>query len=103
MAERETPSPMRFDEERRLRVVTEVASLSDLACPAFAAIARYGIRDADVVAKLLDTMEMLVRAAPRSACSDLTMLMEEIRHESQNKAPFRHDRKSVHAEQPRLP
>jgi uncharacterized membrane protein len=48
LANRDIPAPMRFDEERRLRVVTEVISLDELACPAFAAIARYGIADAEL-------------------------------------------------------
>ena len=86
MAERDIPSPLRFDEKRRLRIVTEGWSLDELACPAFAAVARYGIADADVVAKLLATMDMLIQAAPPAAAKAILELREEIHREVQNQA-----------------
>jgi len=63
LAERDVPSALRFDEKGQLRVIAEAYSLDELACPAFAAIARYGMADADVIAHLLGTMEMLVGVA----------------------------------------
>ena len=55
LADREIPSPMRFDEKRQLRIVTEINTLGELACHAFAAIARYGITDVDVIARRLSS------------------------------------------------
>ena len=82
MADRDVPHSMRFDEDRRLRVVTEVIALDQLACPAFAAIARYGITDADVVRHLLGTMKGLQRAAPLAESPQLIRMIEEIGRES---------------------
>lgn len=95
LAERDIPSPMRFDEKRRLRVVTEAATLDDLATAAFAAVARYGMGDADVVAKLLGTMDMLVGSAPPGPGKIVAELRDEIRRQSQDKAQLDRDRKTV--------
>jgi uncharacterized membrane protein len=95
LAERNIPSPMRFDEKQRLRVMTQVASLDDLACSAFAAVARYGIEDADVVAKLLSTMDMLAASAPLGAVRIVTELRDEIRRKSLEETKLNHDRKAL--------
>jgi len=67
LAGRDIHSSARFDEKRRLRVLTEVISLQEISCTAFAAIARYGLGDADVVSRLLETMDLLARAASAGA------------------------------------
>ena len=95
MAERDIPSPMRFDRKRRLRIVTEVWSLDELACSAFASVARYGTADADVVAKLLCTMGMLIERAPPVAAKAISELSEEIRSESHNQGQLGRERKAV--------
>jgi uncharacterized membrane protein len=95
LAERDVPSPMRFDDKQRLRVVTEVATLDDLAIPAFAAVARYGVGDRDVAAKLLDTMAMLVRTAPPAAAKAIAELRDEISRKSQDEAQLSRDRKAI--------
>ncbi|MDZ4789591.1 MAG: DUF2254 domain-containing protein [Hyphomicrobiales bacterium] len=95
MAERDIPSPLRFDNMRRLRIVTEGWSLGELACPAFAAVARYGTADADVVAKLLGAMDMVIQAAPASAAMAILELREEIHRESQKQAKLGYDRKAI--------
>lgn len=86
MAERDMPSPLRFDEKRRLRIVTEVRTLAELACPALAAVARYGIGDADVVAKLLGTIDMLIRRAPPADANPISELRKVICRESRKQA-----------------
>ncbi len=63
LAERDVPSALRFDDQGRLRVVTEVTSFEDLACPTLAAVARYSLSDADVVRRILDTLAALARVA----------------------------------------
>lgn len=67
LAARRMPSPLRVDSEGRLRVVTETLSLADAACPAFAAIARYGVNDRDVVERLILGIDDLRRVAPEGA------------------------------------
>ncbi|MDQ3559159.1 MAG: DUF2254 domain-containing protein, partial [Pseudomonadota bacterium] len=80
-----------FDEGRRLRILAEVNSLEQLACPAFAAIARYGIRDADVIARLLGAMGALSRLAQPEASKAITDLSDAIRRESQDEASLGFD------------
>ena len=95
LAGREIPSPMRLDEKRQLRVVTEVNTLGELACHAFAAIARYGITDVDVITRLLSTMDKLSRASPREACEAIMGLREAIRRESENQVSLAFDREVI--------
>lgn len=64
LADRHMPTGRIMDKEMELRVVFEAASFADFACSAFAAVARYGISDDDLVARLLDVMERCSRAAP---------------------------------------
>lgn len=65
LAERELPSPVRADEDGHLRVITPVSSLQEFACPALAAIARYGMNDPDVVRQLVAaTAELGAKAGP---------------------------------------
>lgn len=63
LAVREVPSAERFDDEGRLRVMAEVPSFEDLACTAFAAVARYGMSDADVVRGLEAALARVIGAA----------------------------------------
>ena len=88
---------MRFDEERRLRVLTDVVSFEDLACPAFAAIARYGLGDADVIAQLLRVMDALSQVARPEASKAIRELSDGIRRESGNEAVLDIDRRRVRA------
>ncbi|CAA9310035.1 MAG: FIG00857528: hypothetical protein [uncultured Microvirga sp.] len=83
MAGRDLPSPLRFDDTGHLRIITEVLSLDELACPAFAALARYGIADQDVVARLLSTMDLLQGATAPEVRRAISQLSEAIRRESE--------------------
>jgi uncharacterized membrane protein len=74
LAQRDIPSPLRVDDEGRLRIVAESRSLEQLACPAFLAVARYGSGDSDVVHKLLETLDALIAIAPPGSTS-----MSEVR------------------------
>jgi len=97
LAERDIPSPLRFDESGGLRVITDVISLEDLACPAFAAIARYGLEDADVIARLLGAMDALRQMARPEARRAIVDLSEAIRRDSQSKAALQFDRQTIGA------
>jgi uncharacterized membrane protein len=68
VANREIPSPMRLDQSGQLRVMTEVFDLGDVTSRAFAAIARYGMTDADVVTRLAETLAKLEASFPLAAC-----------------------------------
>jgi uncharacterized membrane protein len=97
LALRHIPAPMRFDEDRLLRVVTEVISLDELACPAFAAVARYGMTDADVVRHLLDTMKSLQRVARLAESSQLIRMIDEIGRQSAGQLCLDFDRRAIQA------
>lgn len=64
LADRRMPSGRIMDQDIELRVVSEPVNFADLACSAFAAVARYGISDDDLVTRLLDVMERCSRGAP---------------------------------------
>jgi uncharacterized membrane protein len=70
------------DQNRKLRVVFEPAAFAELACSAFAAIARYGISDDDLVERLPDVIEKCSRAAPTSDRQKIMRLHDAIRLES---------------------
>lgn len=95
LARRDVPAPMRFDDERRLRVVTTVITLDELACPAFAAVARYGMSDGDVVRHLLNTMKVLQRAARPAESSQLIKVIDEIGRESASQLCLDFDRRAI--------
>lgn len=67
LASRDMPSPMRLDDNGHLRVLTEVVVLEDVTCRAFAAIARYGLADVDLVARLTQTLATLEKSFPLTA------------------------------------
>lgn len=85
LAQRETPSPVRADPQRRARVVTSVSTLEDLARPAIAAIARYGIEDADVIRRLIEMIEAVCRNAGPGAREVLSDLGESIQRASRDR------------------
>lgn len=82
LADRDIPSPMRIDESGQLRVVTEVVVLEDVVCRAFAAIARYGMTDADVVTRLVETLATLETSFPPAARVAITEFREQMLRES---------------------
>jgi uncharacterized membrane protein len=93
LAGRDIPSPMRFDQSGQLRVVTEVFVLGDLACLAFAAIARYGMTDADVVTRLVETIAKLEMSFPLTARIAIAELREQVLRESGGPTVHAFDRK----------
>jgi uncharacterized membrane protein len=86
---------MRFDKDGRLRIVTEVVVLGDLACRAFAAIARYGMTDADVVTRLVETLATLETSFPRAASVVVAELRAQILRESGGPTVHAFDRKTL--------
>ncbi|WP_323780033.1 DUF2254 domain-containing protein [Thalassovita sp.] len=82
LAGRQIPSGRIVDQDMKLRVVFDPETLADLACSAFAAIARYGLRDDDLVAQLLDVMERCSRSAPTPDRETIMRLHDAIKLES---------------------
>ncbi len=95
LADREIPSPMRLDKSGQLRVLTEVFDLGDVTCRAFAAIARYGMSDADVVTRLAETLAKLETSFPLVARLAVAELREQVLRESVGLKPHGFDRKTL--------
>lgn len=82
LADRQFPSGRILDQDRNLRVVFEPVAFAELASSAFAAIARYGISDDDLVKRLLDVMDRSSRGAPTSDRHTIMQLHDAIGLES---------------------
>lgn len=93
LVNRDIPSPMRFDRSGQLRVATEVFDLGDVTCRAFAAIARYGMTDADVVTQLAETLAKLEKSFPLGASVAVAELREDVLRESGGQTVHAFDRK----------
>lgn len=87
------PSAMRLDRDGRLRLVTETVVLEDVACRAFAGIARYGITDADVVSRLSETLAGLEASFPLPARLVLADFREQVLSASRSQPLSGFDRK----------
>lgn len=95
LAERDHPSSVRCDDAGRPRVLTQAETLDALACPAFAAIARYGLQDADVIRRLLDAIGKVTRAAQPNTREAIRRLGEAIGRDSREKAALSADRQAL--------
>tara|TARA_R110000868_G_scaffold35549_4_gene127447 strand:- start:59653 stop:60729 length:1077 start_codon:yes stop_codon:yes gene_type:complete len=93
LAGRDIPSPFRLDKDGRLRVITEVLVPEDEACRAFAAIARYGISDADVVTRIVDTLSALEPRFPPDARAVIAELRDQVLHAAQGPEVHAFDRR----------
>lgn len=82
LAERDMPASVRADAEGHPRVITPVVTLSDFACPALTAIARYAMNDADVVRQLVATLRAISGKAAPAARAELDALAAAIDAES---------------------
>ncbi|MCW5733776.1 MAG: DUF2254 domain-containing protein [Enhydrobacter sp.] len=82
LAGRKMPTSHRLDPEGHLRVVAQPVSFGPLAQEAFAAVARYGMADVDVVRALLHTLDRLTDRIPPSERGTLAGLAETIRREA---------------------
>lgn len=95
VADREIPSPMRLDQSGQLRVLTEVFDPGDVASRTFAAIARYGMSDADVVTRLAETLAKLEASFPLAARVAVVELRDELLRESGGPTIHAFDRKRL--------
>ena len=82
LATRPIPASQRFDKSGQLRVIADSANFTDLALPAFAAVARYGLADADVIRQLLAAMDRVGCEADPAEASRLRKLRAEIANAS---------------------
>jgi uncharacterized membrane protein len=79
LAGRHFPSGQILDQDRKLQVLFDPVTFAELAGSAFAAIARYGIGDSDLVARLLDVMERCSRGAATSDRAKIMHMHDAIR------------------------
>ena len=85
---REIPSAERLDDEGLPRVLAEMVAVEDMACAAFAAVARYGSTDADVVRGLTAALSRVIGVARAEDRQKLGQLREAILRESQAHGRF---------------
>lgn len=95
LADRDIPSPTRLDEDGRLRILTETVSVGGVACNAFAAVARYGVIDVDVITRLIDTMDHSSRSFPPTARDAVMTLREQIFFAGTDAVSLNFDRKAL--------
>jgi len=69
--------------------VTETGTFAGLVCPAFAAIARYGVADADVVRHLLASMRMVAQRTDADSAQAILALAADIERECRQRALFK--------------
>jgi uncharacterized membrane protein len=74
-----------------------VISVEELACPAFAAIARYGLEDADVITRLLCAMDTVSGKGSPEARQRIADLSEAIRRKAQSGASLDFDRQEINS------
>jgi uncharacterized membrane protein len=87
LARRERPSGLRSDEAGRVRLVAEAAVPGEAARSAFAAVARYGMGDADVVRHLLSAITAVAAVTPPLGRQALEALATDVRAEAAKAAP----------------
>lgn len=102
LARRRVPSSARFDEDRKLRIITATVSFDELVSRAFAAIARYGGTDADVMGHLLRTMKQTTDAVRTEQCLKLAALVTELTRRVGEQLPLDFDRCIALADRPRV-
>lgn len=95
LAGRKKPAAQRVDDNGALRIVAESATLAKVACPAFAAAARYGVSDPDVIRKLLEAMVRLAGMAPLADADEIVALANEIQRTSAAQLCLPYDRSAV--------
>jgi len=95
LASRDIPSPMRLDRHGRLRVLAEVVVLEGVACRAFAAIARYGINDVDVVTRLVETLATLETSFSGASGDVISDFRKQVLNASQGPTVHGFDRRSL--------
>lgn len=79
LAGRPAPSPLLVDEDGRVRVVRQSAPIAPTVRSAFAAVARYGTQDADVVDQLIATLTMVADQARPEVAPAVAELVAAIR------------------------
>jgi uncharacterized membrane protein len=97
LAGRAHPGALRRDAEGRPRVELRLETLEELACPAFAAVARYGLPDADVSARLAEVIARVHAASAPLPARRLQALAEEIHAAGLAQATLETDRQALQA------
>ncbi len=96
LAQRDLPSPYRFDEQERLRLIASTVTFGDIADAAFNQIRQYSRTSAPVALRLLETIAFIAAAAHRE--EDRTALRrhaEMIARGAREALPEAEDRRAV--------
>lgn len=99
LAEREPPTALRVDAQGRPRVLVEVSQAGPLAEASIAAVARYGLSDADVVTHLLAMLARLGPRLPAAQRGRLEALAASIRRDGEDAQRLSSDRRVLRAAQ----
>jgi uncharacterized membrane protein len=98
LARRELPSPYRYDEQNRLRVVAPAITFPEIADAAFNQIRQHSRPNAALAIRLLDTIAVIAAAAQRTEDRDaLRRHADMIVRGAREALPEAEDRRSVEA------
>ena len=96
LAKRPIPSPYRYDEEKRLRVVTHSADFDSVVDAAFNQIRQYGRSSAAVLIRLLETIAVVANHSDRDAVKTaLARHAQLVQRAAVGGIPEEEDRKDV--------
>jgi len=96
LAEREFPSPYRYDDDHNLRVIVEPLTFAGLADAAFNQIRQYGSTDVAVIIRLLEAIAAIAEHTHRQ--NDRAVLLHHaqmIKHSGQEGAAEENDQKAI--------
>lgn len=95
LAGRCRPSEQRVDDSGALRILANSTTLTEVACPAFTATARYAMNDSDVICRLLEAMARLAGLAPAVEAERIVELASEIQRTTAAQLCLPHDKATV--------
>ncbi|WP_083218998.1 DUF2254 domain-containing protein [Bradyrhizobium icense] len=78
LAGRKIPGALRYDDEGKLRVVTEVLKLDQFVRKMMAGIARHAIADPDVISRALHVLERIAKRAPPNSRASLKAFADDL-------------------------
>lgn len=96
MAEREIPSPYRYDEKNQLRVIARTVRFPDMLDSSFNQIRQYGRQSAAVTISVLDSLAVIAQRVTRDEDKKAVLRHAEmIKRGSEEGLPEPHDRKDA--------
>lgn len=95
LATREPSARHRYDDAGQLSMVMEIPAFRDMACPMFTSIARYALKDAEVMSRLLQEMQRVADAARPACRTAILELREGFRRDGIDLADLDRDRATL--------